>query len=64
MTVSLSGIRSLKIPMSIERQSEQLEKQLDDIERGIDDAGFQRRAVHGQTANENPKGNQDEARKV
>ena len=26
-----------KIPMSIERQREQLEKQLDDIERGIDD---------------------------
>ena len=26
-----------KIPMSIERQKEQLEKQLDDIERGIDD---------------------------
>ena len=26
-----------KIPMSIERQGEQLEKQLDDIERGIDD---------------------------
>ena len=33
-------------------------------ERQIACAGFQRRAVHGQTANENPKGNQDEARKA
>ena len=38
MTQSLSGIRSLKkFPMSIGRQREQLQKQLDDIERGIED---------------------------
>ena len=40
-----------KIPMSIERQQEHLEKQIDEIEHGIDEASFQRRAVHGQTAN-------------
>lgn len=35
--VIIGHLQFEKIPMSIERQREQLEKQLDDIERGIDD---------------------------
>lgn len=55
MMRSLSGIRSSrKSRWSEERQREQLERQLNDIEMGIDEVQkSRRRAVHGQAAYEN-----------